>query len=95
MSKIISLALLAAVLPATAQAQEPSAITVQGHNFSYQKTDLSPSTFKLVGQTTDGRYFRLSVKGRRVSGDFGDQPVYFVMPEPGSVAAATVLASLQ
>lgn len=94
MSKMFPLALLAFALPVAAQAQEPAAITVQAQDFSYQKTMLSSKTYKLVGKMTDGRRFRLSVMGRRVSGEFAGWPVYFVM-KPGSAAATTVLASLQ
>jgi hypothetical protein len=95
MRKIISLALLAVTLPAAAEAQESATITVKGQNFVYQKTDLSPRTYKLEGQTTDGRYFRLAVKGRHVSGEFGGTPLDFTMSATDHAAATTVLASLR
>jgi hypothetical protein len=94
MRKTIAMAVLAVALPAAAQAQEPSPITVQGQTFSYQKTELSPRTYKLEGQMTDGRHFRLSVKGRRVSGNFDGTPVDFVTTA-AAASASTVLASLR
>jgi hypothetical protein len=94
MRKTIAMAVLAVALPAAAQAQEPSPITVQGQTFSYEKISLSARTYKLEGQTTDGRHFRLAVKGRHVSGDFGGSPVDFVA-RASDATASTVLASLR
>ena len=93
MRKFIPLALFAMALPVAVQAQEDTGFTVQGQRFFYNKTQLSPQTYKLEGRMLDGRRFRLSVKGRRVSGDFADKPVYFVMPRPGRVMGHPMHAS--
>ena len=93
MRKIIPLTILALALPVAAQAQPESDITVQGQRFFYEKTQLSPETYKLEGRMRDGRWFRLSVKGRRVSGDFDGKPVYFVMPRPGRIMGHPMYAS--
>ena len=93
MRMIIPLAMLALALPVAAQAQPEGDITVQGQRYHYNKTQLSPRTYRIVGRTLDGRWFRLSVKGRRVSGDFGGKPVYFVMPRPGRTLAHPMYAS--
>jgi hypothetical protein len=91
MRKIIPLALLALAVPAVAQAQEEVGITVQGHR--YVKTRMTPQTYKLQGQLADGRYYRLSVKGSRVSGDVDGMPVYFHMPRPGHIMGHPMYAS--
>jgi len=93
MRTIIPLAMIALALPVAAQAQLESDITVQGQRFLYQRTQLSPQTYKLEGRMLDGRWFRLSVKGRRVSGDFNGKPVYFVMPRPGRIMGSPMYAS--
>lgn len=93
MPKFIPLALFAMALPVVAQAQEDTGFTVEGQRFFYNKTQLSPQTYKVEGRLTDGRWFRLSVKGRRVSGDFDGKPVYFVMPRPGHTMGHPMLAS--
>jgi hypothetical protein len=93
MRKIIPLALLALALPAVAQAQDPDDITVQGRHGYTTKSQLTPQTYKLQGKLADGRYFRLSVKGRRVSGDVGGMPVYFHMPRPGHIMGHPMHAS--
>jgi hypothetical protein len=93
MRMIIPLAMLALALPAAVQAQEPGDITVQGQHYRYHRSQVSPRTYKLEGRLTDGRYFRLSVKGRRVSGDMGGMPVSFFMPRPGHVMGHPMYAS--
>jgi hypothetical protein len=93
MRKILPFALLALALPAVAQAQDPDDITVQGRHGYTVKTPMTSQTYKLHGKLADGRYFRLSVKGSRVSGDVDGMPVYFHMPRPGHIMGDPMHAS--
>ena len=93
MRKIIPFALMALAIPAVAQAQNSDDITVQGRHGYTSRVQLTPNTYKLQGKLADGRYFRLSVKGRRVSGDVDGIPVYFHMPRPGHIMGDPMMAS--
>ena len=90
---LIPLAMMALAMPVVAHAQEPGDITVQGQRYRYHMTPMSPQSYKLEGRTIDGRWFRLSVKGHRVSGDFDGMPVYFHMPRPGRVMSHPMFSS--
>jgi hypothetical protein len=81
MTRFISLAMLALVVPVAAQAQEQSGVTVQNARFTYTETQVSADVYKLEGRTADGCQFRFFVKGRRVSGRVDGNYVQFVMPE--------------
>lgn len=93
MRKLVLIAALAAVFPATAFASEPVRFQHAGVAYEYVVTDQPDGSRLITGRNIDdNRAFKLLVRGRRVTGTVGDSSVAFSASRIGA-KAGTRLAS--
>lgn len=81
-------------VPVAAQADEPLRVERDGYRFEYVVAKQSDGTRLITGRDLDhDMEFRLHVRGRKVTGDFGGRPVAFTAPRPRTGAKPTLIAS--
>lgn len=93
MRKLILASLSVAVVPTAVQAQEPVRFKYAGVEYEYVVAQQADGSRVITGRNiTSALPFRLTVRGRKVIGTFGDSSVVFSAPRP-SVGAGTQVAS--
>lgn len=90
MTKTIILAAALFAVPAAASATDRT-FTRDGVTYTYSSAKKGSQTV-ITGKTSQGSVYRLTVRGKRVSGLVGGTPVAFTIDKPlaGSVETASV-----
>ena len=81
-------------VPVTAQAAEPIRVDREGYKLEYVVSYLEDGTKLITGRDVgDDTKFKLLVRGRKVTGEVGGQPVRFMAPRSKSPTKPTQVAS--